>query len=152
SGSRFERGSENAQRLPRIEHGFRLRIDILTDDGPRSAVVSIQEIIHQGISVLVGIPEQLGEHVGAKLGKLASHFAVALFEHGSHAIFDKELNVGFEYMKVGKGTYQMVELDGVVPYDYVAGDLSPVDHILFEVRSEERRVGRECRSRWRARN
>src|SRR5690606_41096490 len=81
-----------------------------------------------------------------------SHFAVALFEHGCHAVFDKELNVGFEYMKVGKGTYQMVELDGVVPYDYVAGDLSPVDHILFEVRSEERRVGRECRSRWRARN
>src|SRR5256885_12974231 len=47
----------------------------------------------------------------------------------------------FSSRKIERATYE------AVPFRFIAGNLHP-DHDTLATRSEERRVGKECRSRW----
>src|SRR3712207_9289080 len=67
-----------------------------------------------------------------------------------HESFGRVLAVGDNVTELRAGDYVVISVrrPGTSIYDQIGAEDMTTDDVYYERRSEERRVGKECRSRW----
>ena len=104
--------------------------DIGLDVLPATAVIRLQEAVHQRVHIGLRVPQQLGQQIGAQLAELAALIRIALFKNTRHIVLDQELDVGLQNTEVRIGVQIEIEVRGVVPYINVLGQLAPTLEIV----------------------
>ena len=82
--------------------------------------------------------------------RFAARFPDTAWCYGNHDLsyFWHCLESGYSSMASATVQRKLLELRRTVPEDHPIQFVQKIDNVLFSHRSEERRVGKECRSRW----
>ncbi len=114
-------------------HGVVGELQIGLDMRAGRAVVAVDELINQLLTVEAGVPQQLGQNPGPELSHLGAVGGVgALLENTFDIVVHEELDVRPQDSQVRVRHYVMFEVSGVVPDIKAVANFRPADDIIAE--------------------
>src|ERR1043165_2808122 len=81
------------------------------------AVVGFEKLVNVLLDIRVGIPEQLGQDIGAQGTEFAVAAAgvIALLEKAFYAMLNEELHIGLQRIEIRKRLLVMTKIRRVIP-------------------------------------
>ena len=123
----------NPQRCARSQKRPLQHLLIIIEIFTRGTIVTGHKTLHQAVRVLVRIPHQISDHIGAKLREIGSFRPVHLLKEHIGMMLLEDLDVLLQNMQVGKRCHHVIKINSIIPYKKVFGNAAPAFQCLHKL-------------------